>query len=340
MANYQLVQVAMISSFVFVVILGTATYGYSLKKKFFVTSFPILIYGIAVAILFSFYYLPEVYSEVINYENEKDISKIYTALNILSAEVSYVVLIFYHRGIVKFLNNALTEFNFMKRYVQDDTKVPKISLFGVKALGFPAILWVTITFKQLYYESLDGESTVSHLTQGYMTMIPYMIRSASSTFLYGIMLLTAFYMSTLIEDVGLIVKEINLMTFHKDLKTQKPFYKMQRFCELSDQLDEILTIYSRVMRITGEYIGFVGIPWIASLGCNLIGVTYGIFAQYTYIVSTVFDGEPYEVTRVFTGTIFILVSALEIFLQAKAATENTDLVTKLFLYNSNSFNTI
>lgn len=96
MANYQLIRVAMILSFVFVVILGSATYGYSLKRKVFVTSFPILIYGIAIAILFSFYYLPDVYNEIINYESEKEISKIYSALNILSAEVSYVLLIFNH----------------------------------------------------------------------------------------------------------------------------------------------------------------------------------------------------------------------------------------------------
>lgn len=228
------------------------------------------------------------------------------------------------------MNKALAEFNFMKRYVQDDTKVLKISLFGVKAMGFPVILWVTITFKQLYYDSLDGGSAVSHLMQGYMTIIPYMIRSASSTFLYGTLLLTAFYMKTLNADVAHIAKEINLMTFHKDLKMQKPFFKMQRFCELSDQLDEILTIYTRITRIGQEYIEFVGIPWIASLGCDLIGVTYGIFAQYTYIVSTVFDGEPYDVLRVFTGAIFILVSAFEIYLQANAATENTDLVTIFF----------
>lgn len=327
--GYQLVHIAMISTFGFVIILGIATYGYSFKRKVFVPYLPILVYGIAITILFSVVYLPEVYNEIVSHEEGKDISKIYSGINILSAEVAYVVMIAYHRGIVNFLNKAYPEFLIMRSYVDDNLKEYRLKLFqfGLKAVGFPLILWATITFKALYYDSVDGESALSHLFQGYLTMIPYMIRSAPSNCLYGILLLTSFFMNNMISDVGIIVKEINLITFHKDLKMYTHFYRMQRSCDLSDQLDEISKKYTQTMRITLEYVRLVQIPWIASLGCNMIGATYGIFAQYTYIVNTAFDGEPYDGTSVFTGAVFILVSAIEIFLEAKIATENTDLVT-------------
>lgn len=330
----------MISSFGFVMFLGIAPYGYSFKRKIFIPYVPLLIYGIAISIIFSAYYLPEVYNEFLNYEDERDISKIYSAMNILSAVVSYVVLIAYHRGIVDFLNKAQIEFFTMKSYVESNIQESKFKLFqfGAKAAVFPMILWTTITFKHLYSESHDGESTLTHLKQGYMTMIPYMIRSAPSTCLYGILLLTSFYMKQLIANAEIMVREINLITFHKELKIHKNFYKMQRFCELSDLLDDIAIKYTQILKSTRDYVSFVEIPWIASLGCNMIGVTYGIFAQYTYIANTVFDDEPYDVASVFTGTIFILVSAMEIFLQANIATENTNMVSAFSSLNILSLN--
>lgn len=333
MVNYKLVQVAMLSSFGFVMVLGIAPYGYSFKRRLFIPYLPILIYGITIALIFSANYLPEVYTEITNYEDEKDISKIYAAMNILSAVVAYVVLIAYHREIVTFLNQAQLEFVVMKRYVQDNIHEARFKLFqfGAKAALFPVILWANITFKQLYLDSREDERTLTHLMKGYMTMIPYVIRSAPSTCLYGILLLTSFYMKKLIANVETMVREINLITFHKDLKIHKHFYKMQRFCELSDELDDIAFKYTRILKSTRDYVGFVEIPWIASLGCNMIGVTYGIFAQYTYVANTVFDGEPYDFASAFTGGIFILVSGMEIFLQANIATENTNMVSIIIM---------
>lgn len=332
MGNYKLIFIAIFTSFTFVVILGIANYGYSFKRKKFVHSLPVFIYAIAVATLFSIYYLPQIYNEIINFEDERDISKIYPVLNILSAEVSFMVLFYYHSKIIVFLNKAQIEFILMKEYVQSKVNVLRLSVFGVRALGFPLILCATTTIKHLLYNPLEGESAVNRLKQGYLSIIPYIIRSSSSTLIYGILMFTSFYMKSLIADVQSITKEVNLLNFHRDFRIYKPFHKMQRFCEMSDRLDEILGIYSRIMSITQEYVRFIQIPWIASLGCNTFGVTYGIFAQYTYIVNTTFDGNDYDIVSAFSGAIFILVSAIDIFLQAQAVTENTELVIKLICF--------
>lgn len=329
MLNYKVLQFAMFSMFSFVMVLGIAPYGYNFKTKKFVQYFPLLIYGVTVAMFFTSSYLPEVFKIVQNYEDGNDISEIYSSMNILSAIISYVILIPYHKGIVDYLNQAQLEFLIMKKYVQENIAEAKFKMvqFLAKAAVFPVILWINVTFKSLYYESGENDSTFLGLLRGYLTMIPYIIRSSPATCLYGILLLTAFYMQKLIENVEIIIKEINLITFHKDLKIYTNFYKMQRFSELSEQLDDISFKYTTIIKSTREYVGFVEIPWIASLGCNLIGVTYGIFAQYTYIANTVFDGEPYDFASAFTGGIFIVVSTMETFLQANIATENTIMVS-------------
>ncbi|KAM8705000.1 hypothetical protein ACLKA7_009456 [Drosophila subpalustris] len=152
-------------------------------------------------------------------------------------------------------------------------------------IAFPFIMQLTlILYQKQTHPELSWITTIR-------TIIPIILgNQLNNCFFGGIVIAQGLFMqiNQLLREM---LQEVNRMQTPVGLLLLKPYYRMQRFCELADQLDELARNYSLIAYYSREYL---------------------VLTSFSLVISL----DTYDAPRALAHFVFLLIPFLEIVLVA------------------------
>ncbi|XP_069961673.1 putative gustatory receptor 94a isoform X2 [Bactrocera oleae] len=296
---------------------GFSAHGISLSKGRFYHSYIIAMYALAIAITFTVSYGQSMLNDWQNDEFDlENVTKLYSYMNIISVIINYLTALILSKTFVRFFNTVAL-FDTLKFFeVSARTVMVSVRLVILKALLIPVIYEVTLLLQQIRNEP------DKHLLWTLYTVLPLILAQMFPNIFFSALVISKVLVETLNERLCEIVNEVNCMQSTLQMSLHKPYYRMQRFCDLADRLDLLAQKYDIICRQMTKYLQLLSAPLICSLLCNLCGITVGCFRQYLAIAETLVNNEPYDVFQASTNAVFLAISVIEVMLQAQISDNN------------------
>ncbi|XP_065372265.1 putative gustatory receptor 94a [Calliphora vicina] len=295
---------------------------YSWRTKRFYVNYFLVVWCITIIILFTMIYIRRLYYEIITEELDlKNAVTLYYYMNIFGAATNYLSQLLNTKSAVDFFN-VVQLFETME-YVDVEMEViqSSILLVTLKTIIFPIIIEITLILRQLR----DDDEDRSLLWTVY-TLYPLVIANIIPNCLFGIFVICRQFTMALNRQMRELEKEANFLQNIEQICLHKRFYRMQKFCNLADKLDELAEKYSLICSQTLAYMSLCTTPLMASLLCNLFGITAGFFRQYYALADTLINEESYDVFNAVTNGVFLIISFLEIALHSLVADQSIEAV--------------
>ncbi|KAH8310699.1 hypothetical protein KR044_002597 [Drosophila immigrans] len=285
---------------------------FSISRRKFAFCKPLAVYCFLVATIFASFYVNLIWKEYKNGQlGQLDIIKIYCYVNTIAALLNYVTQWAIMGDILHFLNNLplFSTINFLDITF---TSVRQSVIFSmIKMFGFPLMLQLAAL---LYQQHKQPELSWTHSS---ITMIPIVLGNQLNNCFFGGILIAHGLFMQINNVLRQMLAEVNRLQTPLGMFFHKPFYRMQRFCDLADQLDELADKYTQIARFSKAYLVLTSFSLVMSLGINLFTTTLGCYLQYQAIADYVFLEEAYDVTKALSHFVFLVVPFLEIILVAR-----------------------
>lgn len=248
---------------------------------------------------------------------------LYHCISLVGAVIGYVTQLVYCKGYCKYYN-TLRLFEIMT-YFKAETVVfhKEVFLSLTKLFLFPVVIEITLILRQLQ-EYDESKSLMSTL----YTVYPLIAANIAPNILFAGMVICNRAARALNKAVVKIKNEANFLQKPEQILLHKQFYRMQRYCCLADNLDELSEKYTMICVQIMAYTELSAPPLLASLLCNLFGITTGLFRQYYAVVDTFINNETYDVFRALTNGVFILISFLEIAMHSYVTGQSIEAVSR------------
>ncbi|XP_067618723.1 putative gustatory receptor 94a [Eurosta solidaginis] len=296
---------------------GLAAHYISLRELRFYNSKIITLYSLMIALTFTIIYGNSMWGDLqTNQWDLKNAVKLYSYMNIVASVINYLTAIILSRVFVCYFNSVQL-FGYIKFFkISGKMVIDSVRIVFLKSFLIPTIYEATLVVQQIHNDSSINLLLTLH------TLLPMIISQVFPNLFFIALVTCKMLMVTLNERLGEIVKEVNFMQSAAQMRIQKPYYRMQRYCELADRLDTLAQKYRLICQHTTKYVQLLAAPLIYSLLCNLCGITCGCFTQYLAIADTLVNNEPYDVFNVIINAVFLGISIIEVLLQGQISNEN------------------
>ncbi|XP_051862815.1 putative gustatory receptor 97a [Drosophila albomicans] len=293
---------------------GLSACRFNIRRRKFVLSKPLAIYCFVVGFLFGFYYVQLIWTEYKSGQLAKlDIIKTYCYVNAVAVLLNYVTQWAMMHPILNYLNDVPL-FSTINYFDVSFLAVRRFVIFGaVKMFGFPFMLQLATW---IYQQHKQPELSWMHSS---ITMIPILLGNHLNNCFFGSILVAHCLFIQINNVLRKMLAEVNRLQTPLGMFLHKPYYRMQRFCDLADQLDELAKIYTQIAHFSRAYLVLNSFCLVMSLGINLFITTLGFFMQYQAIADYTFIEEAYDVTKALSHLVFLLVPFLEIILVARVS---------------------
>ncbi|XP_037946425.1 putative gustatory receptor 94a [Teleopsis dalmanni] len=314
MNNKKLVQLIVILIISLLTLLGLHISYFSRAEKKFIFSKVLLCYSIAVLSVFTLFYGEQfLYDYNANLIALKNVGKLHTYMNVAAVIASYISMVALVVPTIEFLQRVkLFE---LITYFEAGKKVftTAATLVLTKTIAFQVAIGLVSVIR--FYRN-DANNKDDSLVRTLFLLLPSIIASLLPNCFFGAIVVSGLLFSILNERLQNIVNEVNCLQTDLQMKLQKPYYRMHRFCDLADNMDVLTEKFILICVDSIKYFDLVAVPFICSLVCNLFGITVGFFTQYLAIVETLVNEESYDAFNAITNSVFLVVSICDIALQA------------------------
>ncbi|XP_034664988.1 putative gustatory receptor 97a [Drosophila subobscura] len=292
---------------------------FSFKRSKFIISKPVAVYSILVGLSFAVYYVRQVYEEFTSGRiTSRDTIKIYCYMNVCVCLLNYVTQWAIAGPIVRF-QNSVPLFPVANALDVSMMMVWRALLHCVlKMMVCPLIVYVTLVLYQ-HRAHPDMEWTIIASVR---TMMPLIISNQVNNCFFGGLVIANLIVAAINKRIRCIVREANMLQTPVQMEMQKPFYRMQRFCELADSLDELALKYVVTASCSKGYLRFTDWSMIVSMVMNLIGITMGFYNQYLAIADYyINEEEPYDLYQAIVQLVFLSVPFMELILVSRISSQ-------------------
>lgn len=141
-------------------------------------------------------------------------------------------------------------------------------------------------------------------------LIPYFVKSLTSTFLY----ISGARCSFMFYKLDLKLRETREELRKLAKANKRPFEKMSRFCEISDLVDELARCYGNINETGNELMKMYSVQMGLILTFSVVIMLHGLFTQFQIIAKGLNYGLPLDLWLVGFNILFMLLTILEILL--------------------------
>uniref|UniRef100_W8BZD0 Gustatory receptor n=1 Tax=Ceratitis capitata TaxID=7213 RepID=W8BZD0_CERCA len=327
MTDLKWVKICVGSVIVYLMLFGFLAHSVSLRKGRFKDSHLMRLYSFAIATTFTMSYGRNMLIDLLkNRFNLENVIQLYSYMNIVAVIVNYLTALILSRTFVRFFNRVALYETIKFFDVNAKTLIVSVRLVLLKGLLIPVIYEVTLILQQI------RNAPDKHLLWTFHTLLPMILSQMFPNLFFSALVICKTLMVSLNERLMEIVNEVNCLQNILQMSLQKPYYRMQRFCELADRLDLLAQKYDIICKQTTVYLHLLSAPLICSLLCNLCGITAGCFTQYLAIAETLVNNEPYDAFNALTNAVFLVISIVEVLLQGHICDDNR-LKVNVLMYN-------
>lgn len=191
----------------------------------------------------------------------------------------------------------------------------------LKMFAFPLIMQLTLI---LYQKQTHPELSWTNTSR---TIIPIILgNQLNNCFFGGIVIAQGLFMqiNKLLREM---LHEVNRMQSPLGMLLLKPYYRMQRFCELADKLDELSNKYTQIANYSREYLVLTSFSLVISMAINLFSTTLGCYMQYQAVANYIMIEDTYDIPRALAHFVFLLIPFLEIVLVARVSQQELNEVS-------------
>ncbi|XP_034488290.1 putative gustatory receptor 97a [Drosophila innubila] len=284
---------------------------FRMKNEKFIFSKPMAVYCIAVATIFGAFYVKHIWEEFTSGKiDQRDAIKIYCYMNACGGLLNYLYQWTMCRQIVDLLNkmSLFRVINYFSVSVMSMIRAMTIVL--VKIFGFPLVMQLTLV---LYQRQKHPELSWTNTSR---TMLPIISVSHLNNCFFCSVVISRAIFNHINKIISEILSEVNRLQTPSQMTLHKPYYRMQRFCDLADRLDELATKYALVNLYCLNHMKVTCFSLVISMGINLFSTTLGCYVQYQAFVDYVMLEKPYDISQALAHFVFLALPFLEIVLLA------------------------
>ncbi|XP_030370416.1 putative gustatory receptor 97a [Scaptodrosophila lebanonensis] len=306
------------NSFIVTIFLNTL-YGLFLcrfknRREKFVFSKPVAIYCVVVASAFAAFYVRNIYENYINgLLKMRDTVLLYLDMNVGLCLINYVTQWAMTWEVTAF-QKTIPIIETLNSFNMDMASIWRIFIVSaIKMWGFPVVVGVVLILQQ-------GRSSLTFsVMRASQTLFPLIVGNQLNNSFFGSVVVAKVVLTACNKELRKVLLEVNMMQTPLQMRLNKPYYRMKRFCELADYLDDLALRYTIAITRSMDYLRLTALSLICSLLINLVGFTVGFFNQYQAIADHFINGKPYDLIYEFTHFVFLLVPFLEIALLARVS---------------------
>ena len=278
-------------------------------------------------IIFGLIYIRILYNEIVSKTFDLNSAvNLYYYMNVMATFINYISQLRISKPSCDYFNTSkLFE---VLEYFTTEAIINQsiIRIIFTKIIFFPLVIECTLILRHLRNED-DGKSLLWTI----YTLYPLVMANIIPNCFFGVMVICRQAIKALNNDLEKLLKEANLLQSAEQMHLQKNFYRMQKFCNMADKLDELSLIFGVICKQTISYMELAAIPLFASLVCNLFGVTAGLFQQYYAVADTFINDDEYDVFDALTNGVFLVISFLEIAMHSLIADQSISAVNYYLL---------
>lgn len=277
------------------------------------------IYCFSVATLIGAFYVTQIW--VAYTENKIDLRdpiQIYCYMNLCVALLNYVTQWAIIPEILSFQNSlplfsTLDSFTISLRSVGRATSLASLKMFVCPLLMHLAL----IIYQRHRQPELSWASTGK-------IMLPIYLGNQLNNCFFGGIVITKIVLVEINRRLREIRNEVNRLQTPLELLLQKPYYRMQRFCDLADRLDELASKYALSTGRSMAYLLLTAFSLVSSMAINLFITTLGFYTQYQAFADHILLEETYDIARALAHLVFLVVPFTEICLVARVSQQVLD----------------
>ncbi|KAH8310757.1 hypothetical protein KR044_002896 [Drosophila immigrans] len=266
-----------------------------------------LAYAMLITTIFTSIYVRQMYSDyTMSKLNLRDAVKLYSYMNITVAIINFVTQMIMSKTVAHMMSQVPLFETINSLPIDGRTVMTSVMLAMIKVLGFPFVMEVALIVQQKRNEPNLRWSWTLYL------LFPMVISNFLNNCYFGAMIIVKNIMQALNSKLKAQVKQVNLMQHEKHKELFSKYHRIQRFCTLADELDELAAKYKMICRQSTDYMALMSLSIVLSLICHLLGITVGLYNQYYAIAESVIGKKPYDAFGAFINLVFLAISLLEI----------------------------
>ncbi|KAH8258291.1 hypothetical protein KR038_009303 [Drosophila bunnanda] len=287
---------------------------FSPKRRKFVFSKAVAAYCFAVASIFALFYIWQISKGHINRRNTIEI---YCYMNVAVSLINFITQWLIIKTVLRF-QNSVPLFEVLNSLDMSIMLVRRAFIYSVlKIYVCPLVEYITlILYKRRAQPDLRWTSfgTVS-------TMLPLIVSNQINNCFFGGLVIANSIVAAINKKLLSMVKEANMLQTPGQMDLQKPYYRMSRFCDMADGLDELARKYALAAKRSKGYLRFTDWSMILSMLMNLIGFTMGFYNQYLAIADYYINEEPFDLFLAIDQLVFLTVPFMEIVMVARISNQ-------------------
>ncbi|KAH8382983.1 hypothetical protein KR009_006141 [Drosophila setifemur] len=238
--------------------------------------------------------------------NLRDAITLYSYMNITVAVINFVTQMMISDHVAKMMSRV-PFFPTMRKFRLDSWGIyTSIALAMIKAVGFPLILEVAFIVMQRRQQPELG------LIWTLYKLFPQVISNLLNNCYFGAMVVVKEVIKALNCRLEKQLQEVNLMQREDQLELNSKYYRMQRFCSLSDELDMLAECYKLICVHADKYLTPMALAMILSLICHLLGMTVGFYSMYYALADTFIGGKQFDGLGSLINLVFLTISLAEV----------------------------
>ncbi|EDW98572.1 putative gustatory receptor 97a [Drosophila yakuba] len=291
---------------------------FSFRRKKFVFSKGVTIYSLCLATCFALFYIWNIYNEISTGQiNLRNTIGIYCYMNVCVCLFNYVTQWVKTLEIIRF-QNSVPLFKLLDSVDISAIIVWRAFVYSLLKIVFcPLIAYITLI---LYQRRSHPENQWTSLAT-VKTMLPLIVSNQINNCFFGGLVIANLVIAALNRKLHGIVKEANMLQSPVQMNLHKPYYRMRRFCELADLLDELAEKYGVTASRSKKYLHFTDWSMVMSMLMNLLGITTGCYNQYLAIADHYINEEPFDLFQAIVLLVFLAVPFLEIVMVARISNQ-------------------
>ncbi|XP_034660936.1 putative gustatory receptor 94a [Drosophila subobscura] len=304
----RMVKILTITLIVFMTVFGLLANRYdSRSRQRFKLSKAYLAYAMLWAIAFTGIYGHQIYQDYVQGQlNLRDAVSLYGYMNITVAVINYVTQMIMNDAVAMTMSRVPL-FETLKMFHLDNASLLlSIGMAMFKSVGFPLILETAFILQQ---RRLEPDAS---LIWTVYRLLPLIISNLLNNCYFGAMIVVKEIVKALNVRLESQRQQVNLMQREDQLKLNTPFYRMQKFYALADELDKLAGRYMVIYVHCDKYLSLMSLSIILSLICHLLGITVGFYSQYYALADTFIADKPYDGLGALINFVFLLISFTEI----------------------------
>lgn len=294
---------------------GLTPFRYDAKSKTFKNSIFSIIFAFTFVVIFSTAY-PVFYKNRMNKTKTSmhaahNLAAPYMAINVSAAIIIFIITTFESRKSVVVMNQTLEIFLRLGKQLTERTCILITVKTLTKVIGIPAILETALVTNLVGVSNIDN---IFDFLAALTIIVPYLYRSLAPNVLYGAILISTEILKILNEQMQQIMKRVIFVNSGGERSEHTDYFKMEIFCQMSDQLDKIAEEYFHLCRITKSLVNLSATALLFSLFCDVYVLIVQLFVEFVAITNSIIDSEPYNFVRGMGGMTYSLFLLVDIFL--------------------------